>query len=173
MVENNVIVNNKLIFGFSLFSFIILLSILLIVYFHERDLSNYVHHSNCYQPVSDYAVEAGKSSNSILTICGSNGQERCTKTSSSLSDAIHFSNSNNATKFVHNEKTGFTALLSSNNTNYYPSANSNIYTKQQQRLSQSHNGATKKLVTSQSTKLAPSIAAVSIQSSNFSAPKVN
>lgn len=127
------------------------LSIMLVFYFSERDLSNYVHHSNCYQPISDYSVEPGKSSTSILTNCGANKQERCIRTSTSLSDAIHFANSNQADKFSYNEKTGNTALLSKTSTNYIDQIYTSIFTKNKQIIQQNTDGTTEILTTDQTT----------------------
>lgn len=171
--DNNVIVNNNLIYILSLFGYLGLLSILLIVYFQEKDMSNYVHYSNCYQPISDFSVEPGKTSNSILTTCGSNGKERCTKTASSLADAVNFANANNASKFLFNDKTKLTALLSNTSTNYINQENTSIYTKNQKRLLQSPNGDLKEYTTSQTTTLADNVISVAIQPNNFSVPKVN
>ena len=115
----------------------------MIVYFHERDMSNYVYYKNCYHPISDYSVEAGKSSDSILTVCGSSGRERCTRNSSSLADAINFAQSSKADKFSYDEKTGFTALLSKK-TNYQNNITTSIYTANKQIINQSYDNVYKK-----------------------------
>jgi len=142
-MEENTKANNNLIYILSLFGYIFLISMLMIVYFHEVNMSNYVHYTGCYQPVADYSVEAGKSSNSILSICGSSGQEKCTRNSTSLADAINFAQSSKADKFLYNEKTGFTALLSKK-TNYYNNTDTSIYTANKQLINQSYDNVYKK-----------------------------
>ena len=116
---------------------------LMIVYFQEREMSNYVYYTNCYQPISDYSVEAGKSSNSVLNTCGSSGRERCARTSTSLLDAINFAQASRADKFSYNEKTGQTFLLSKK-TNYYNNPDTSIYTANKYKINQSFDNVYKK-----------------------------
>lgn len=166
--EPNIYPNNKVIYAILIFLYLVILSILLVFYFSERDLSNYVHHSYCYQPISDYSVEPGKSSTSILTTCGPNGKERCIRTATSLSDATHFANSNQADKFSYNEKTGNTALLSKTSTNYIDQIHTSIFTKNKQIQQQNTDGTTKNFTTNQTIKIGESVPFVNVKSLQFS-----
>ena len=166
--EPNVHYFNKVAVIMLILLYLLIISILLIFYFSERDLSNYVHHSYCYQPISDYSVEPGKSSTSILTNCGANKQERCIRTSTSLSDAIHFANSNQADKFSYNEKTGNTALLSKTSTNYIDQIHTSIFTKNKQIQQQNTDGTTKNYTTNQTIKIGESVPFVNVKTLQFS-----
>lgn len=137
MKENNTIVNNNLIFILSLFGFIIVLLIGLLVYFNEKDMSNHVHYSNCYQPTSDYSVEPDKTSNSILTQCGVDKNSTCTLTVENLGQAITYAQQNNASKFAYNETTKTALLIDPVNTKYIDNKQSSIYTLNRFSVNQS------------------------------------
>lgn len=154
MKEHNTILNNDLIFILSLLGYIYLVSILTMVYFNERSFGDYVHYTGCYQPISDYSAEFGKSSDTILNQCGENNQSRCVLNVNNLTQAVNFAQQNEADKFSYNEKTGFVALLDSKNTKYINNPTSAIYTKNNHSIVQNTNGATSKQeIGTQSTAL--------------------
>ena len=124
--------------------FVVILIIFLIIYFQEQNMSNYVHHTNCYAPISDYSVEPGKSSTSILTNCGPNKNSRCCNNSASLKDAVVYVQSFNGQKFSYVEKTGFTCIIDPTNTVYNNNDQTNIYTATRFNINQDINGATLK-----------------------------
>lgn len=144
MEENNTMVNNNLIFILSVFGFIIILLIGLLVYFNERDMSNHVHYSNCYQPTSDYSVETNKTSSSILTQCGTDKNQTCSLTVENLGQAITYAQQNNASKFAYNENTKTVLLIDPVNTKYINNNQSSIYTLNRFSVNQSFNNSQKK-----------------------------
>jgi len=134
---------NKFLFILSLFSNFFTLIMVLIFYFVQKNQSEYVHYTNCYQPISDYAVEPGKSSDSILNNCGPDKNQKCSTTTVDLKNAVSFAQKNNSDKFVYNEKTGFTALLD-NKTKYKNNPQSSIYTKTRHNINQDADDARQK-----------------------------
>jgi hypothetical protein len=140
MKENNIIANNNLFYILSLFGYLFLVSMLTMFYFHERDMSNYLHYTNCYHPISDYSVEPGKSSTSILNECGGNKNERCCRNASSLSDAIYFAQNNKAEKFMYHEGTKNTCLLDPRKTTYKNNPQSAIYSQTRMFINQDNSG---------------------------------
>ena len=137
--------NDKELF-ISLFSFLflVIIAFLLIFYFNEQNMSNYVYYTNCYSPVGDYNVEPGKTSNSILTTCGVDNSSLCCYTASSLKDAISYVQSNDGYKFSYNEKTKNICILDPTNTGYSNNDQSNIYTLVKHNITQDYKGKTKK-----------------------------
>ena len=144
MEENNTIVNNNLMFILSLFGFIIILSIVLLIYFNERNMSSYVHYSNCYQPVSDYSVEPDKTSSSILRQCGPDKTQSCSLTVENLGQAITYAQQNNASKFAYDETTKTALLIDPVNTIYVDNKNSSIYTQNRFNVNQASDNSQKK-----------------------------
>ena len=123
---------------------VVLSSIGLIIYFHEREMSNYVHHTNSYAPIGDYSVEIGKSSDSILNNCGANKNNRCCYNATSLLDAINFVQINKGRKFSYQETSKNTCIIDPTNTNYRDNPQSSIYTLTRFNINQDSNGATRK-----------------------------
>ena len=113
-------------------------------YFHERDMSNFVHYTNCYHPISDYSVEPGKSSTSILNECGPRKNQRCCRNSSTLSDAIYFAQDNNSQKFMYHEGTKNTCLLDPRKTTYINNPQSAIYSQTRMHIHQNNDGSISK-----------------------------
>ena len=146
MKEHNMIANNNLIYLLSLFGYVFLVSMMVLFYFHERDMSNYVHYTNCYHPISNYSVEPGKSSTSILNECGGNKSERCCRNSSSLADAVYFAQDNKAEKFMYHEGTKNTCLLDPRKTTYINNPQSAIYSKTRMNIQQGNDGSLSKKV---------------------------
>lgn len=130
----------------GIFLFTIILYLFAIIYFTERDLSNHVHHTNCYAPIGDYALEPGKSSDSILTSCGANKNNLCCYSASSLPDAINFVQQNKGRKFTYHENTKNTCIVDPTNTNYKNNSQSSVYTMTRHNINQKSDGATKKEV---------------------------
>ena len=135
---------NKLEFLLAVFGYFVILAFLLVYYFQERNMSNYVHHTNCYAPISDYSVEPGKSSDSILDKCGPDKNEPCCYNASNLKDAINYVQINKGSKFSYNETTKNTCIIDPISTNYRDNNSSSIYTKTRYSINQSSNGALKK-----------------------------
>ena len=144
MKESNVIANNNLIYIISLFGYIFLVSMMVMVYFNERDLSNYVHYASCYHPISNYSVEPGKSSTSILNECGPDKNQRCCRTASSLSDAVYFAQDNDSQKFMYHEGTKNACLLDPRKTIYVNNSQSAIYSQTRMNVQQSYDGSASK-----------------------------
>lgn len=145
---NNITTENKIFYILALFGYFIILAVLLVYYFTEKNLSNYVHYSNCYSPVSDYSVEAGKSSDSILTSCGSQKNSLCCHKATDLPNAINFVQLNEGIKFSYNEKTKNVCILDPLNTKYNNNPQSSIYTMNRHNIKQDAEGATKKEIKS-------------------------
>jgi hypothetical protein len=153
VAEHNTKDNNNLVYILSLTGSIILLSILFIIYIIEIDLSNHVHYTNCYQPVSDYSAEFGKSSDSILYTCGSDGLQKCSRKATSLADAAFYAKSNNAYKFSYNEQTKNCYLLDYTKTNYQNNIYTTIYTTNTRMYYQNSTNGTERGVIKPSTNL--------------------
>ena len=169
LTYNRVVKDNNLEHILAIFGFFCIIAFLLIYYFVERNLSNYSHHTNCYAPVSDYSLEPGKSSDSILTSCGTDNNGLCCYKAKNLPNAINFVQINNGKKFTYHEGTKNVCIIDPNNTKYNNNPQSSVYTMNRHIVNQDSDGATKKENTSNTdTSLNPNVIGVkSLQPRSF------
>lgn len=123
--------------------FFVSLMVIFLVYFSERDMSNYVYYTNCYKPISDYAVENDKTSNSILNNCGVYNNQRCCRPVGGLSDATAYAKFKQADKFSYDENTRNMCILDEKNTKYIDKKGSHIFSKQNRTYHNDVNGIAK------------------------------
>jgi hypothetical protein len=104
---------------------------ILVVYFSIENKSNYVHHQSCNKPLGEFALEPGTASTSILKICGSSGNEVCSKKVNNLTEAVNYCNLNSkiCDRFMYNSKTGTVSIVGLKTT-LTENNDQDIYTRQ-------------------------------------------